>query len=150
VTQRLKRKENFIFGGAPNFSQLKCDDRGGKNQMGTMSLEEMKEFSEEQQKKDEAKKAHKKEAPNNNKIRDHLRMIVKYHKQEVEELMPTAYPLLGPAGKKDDDENDSKNPTKGTASADTHMRSLKEVTGRNKKASANKQTKAAPKKRGKK
>lgn len=145
-------KENFIFGGAPNFSQLKSDDRGGKNQVGTMSIEEMKEFSEEQKKKEEKQKSHKKEAPNNNQIRDHLRVIVKYHKQEVEELMPTAYPLLGPAGKKDDDDDtNSKNPTKGTASADTRIRSLKEISGRKKKTpSANERSKGPAKKRGKK
>ena len=144
-------KENFIFGGAPNFSQLKADDRCGKNQIGTMSIEEMKEFSDEQKKKEEKQKSHKKEAPTNNQIRDHLRVIVKYHNQEVEELMPTAYPLLGPAGKKDDDDDEKGNSTKGTATADTRVRSLKEVTGRKKKTpSANERSKGPAKKRGKK
>ena len=56
-------KENFIFGGAPNFSQLKADDRCGKNQIGTMSIEEMKEFSDEQKKKKKSKSLTKKKLP---------------------------------------------------------------------------------------
>lgn len=156
VTQRLKSKENLIFGGAPNFHDLKTDDRSGKskNKNGTMTMEEMKEFYNEQTKKDEKQKANKKEAPTNGKIRDHLKMIVKYHKQEVEELMPTAYPLLGPAGKDDDDDDDnpkSGSSSKGTASADIRIRSDKEKSGRKKRLpSANERSKPPPKKRGKK
>ncbi len=155
VTQRLKSKENLIFGGAPNFHDLKADDRSGKskNKNGTMTMEEMKEFYNEQTKKDEKQKANKKEAPTNGKIREHLKMIVKYHKQEVEELMPTAYPLLGPAGKDDDDDNtkSGSSSSKGTASADIRIRSDKEKSGRKKRLpSANERSKPPPKKRGKK
>ena len=150
VTQRLKVKENLIFGGAPNFNQLKSDDRGGKNKNGTMSLEEMKEFMSQQQQREKNKKNYKKEAPSNEKIREHLRTIVKYHKKEVEELMPTAYPLLGPAGKSEDDE-EGQGQAKGTASADVTIRSNKETSGRKKRLpSANERSNIPPKKRGKK
>lgn len=153
MTQRLKQKENLIFGGAPNFKDLKSDDRSGKNTSSTMSFDEMKEFSEQQKKKDERKKKNKKDAPTPNEIREHLRLIVKYHKKEVEELMPTAYPLLGPAGKSDEDEEDdeiSESNKKGTSQADTQRRMVKESSGRKKKLPSASERSKPPKKRGKK
>lgn len=152
VTQRLKQKENLIFGGAPNFKDLKSDDRSGKNTSSTMSFDEMKEFSEQQKKKEERKKKNKKDAPTPNEIREHLRLIVKYHKKEVEELMPTAYPLLGPAGKNDEDDDDDNtlDSKKGTSQADTQRRTIKESSGRKKKIPCASDRCKPPKKRGKK
>jgi hypothetical protein len=145
VSGKLKQKENLIFGGAPNFDKLKPDDRGGKN---TLSTEEMKSFMEEQYRKEEKKK-NKQKTPSNEEIREHLRMIIKYHKKEVDDLMPSAYPLLGQAN--NEEENQEGSAHTGTAVSDTQIRSVQKTSGRKRKipSAAERGTPAKPK-RGKK
>jgi DNA-directed RNA polymerase specialized sigma subunit len=143
-------KENLIFGGAPNFGALKSDDRGVPNKPGTLSMEQMKQDKEKMDKEEEKKKNNKNKAPSKEEIREHLRMIIKYHKKEVEETMPSAYPLLGPAGKHSDDEDESgTNQSNSTSTADRTIRPYKERSGR-KKQLQNVFDRQSSRKRGKK
>jgi hypothetical protein len=138
VTKRLKLKENLIFGGAPNFHKLKDDDRANKSNVPKhntpVTEAELKEFVQKEKAKQDKKKQRKKEIPKPEEIREHLRVIVTYHKKEVEQNMPTAYPLLGPAGKEGSD-NDS-DTEESTATADRANRSLQNRSGRKRQLSS--------------
>ncbi len=132
ITPKLQTKENLIFGGAPNFNELKNDDRRSKTKMGSLSLEELKEIAQKEKEEQERIKKNKKKAPSVEEVRRYLKSISSYHKHEVEKELPSAYPVLGPAGEKsDDDENGGTKNEKGTTrDSDKYNRSYKEKSGR--------------------
>jgi hypothetical protein len=102
ITSKLKEKEGLFFKGAPDFYRLSPSD---VNTNKTMSNEDLKEQSEKQQKDEEKRKKKQKEAPSVSEVREHLRSIILFHAKEVEKNFPSAYPLLGPAGERDDEES---------------------------------------------
>jgi hypothetical protein len=131
-------KHNYFKVCSTNFHKLKDDDRVNKSTASKhntpVTEAELKEFVQKAKAKQDKKKQRKKEIPKPEEIRDHLRVIVTYHKKEVEQNMPTAYPLLGPAGKEGSD-NDS-DTEESTATADRANRSLQNRSGRKRQLSS--------------
>jgi hypothetical protein len=79
---------------------LREDDTGSKDKGGSGLTS--KEFSKQVEKydettkmKDQRRKSVKRD-PSLKEIRDHLRKIMKYHCQKVNEAIPSLYPILGP------------------------------------------------------
>lgn len=113
ITGKLREKQNIIFSGVPNLHELPEDDRKIASNGVVVTKKDLEDYAEEEKRKKEKMKQYKKNIPSPDKIRERLRLIVKFHKKEVEESMPSAYPILGPAGedflneeKEDRDGND--------------------------------------------
>lgn len=155
ISGKLREKENFIFGGAPLFNAIPNDDRGRgggeyTSSNGTkISKKELEDFQKEEERKKQKKKDAKKNAPSNEEIREHLRMIRDFHKKEVNETMPSAYPLLGAVAGEDEEESGSTGRGKNSKAenSDTVPIPYKVRSGRNKSKKA---TPALKRKRGKK
>lgn len=151
ISGKLREKENFIFGGAPNLYDLPDDDR--KLSSGQITKEDLEEFDRHEKRKKEKRKQRKKNIPSNADVRERLRIIAKYHKKEVEESMPCPYPLLGPAGEEDSDSDsepeqrsNQSRKNKKAENSDVIPISYKNRSGQSKKKSSSQ----PPKKRGKK
>lgn len=98
----------------PHFKDLRGDDTDskdkdkGKNEdrLTIKQLDKGVEKIEEKDKKKKRKKAGGTRAPSTNKVREHLRKIIKYHRKTVNEGIPSIYPILGYANS--DSDNDGK------------------------------------------
>jgi hypothetical protein len=132
ISGKLREKENYIFGGAPNLYDLANDDRG--NRSNKMSKDDLKEFQNDEKEKERKRKENKKKVPSNQEVRDHLRIIASYHKKEINETMPSAYPLLGRAGDSDSDDsnNTQKRKNKKVENSDSKPVRLVDKTGKSK------------------
>lgn len=58
---------------------------------------------EEKDKRKKEKRKGKKKDPSIKEVREHLRKIVKYHRQKVNEAIPSVYPILGPVNSDSED-----------------------------------------------
>lgn len=61
----------------------------------------MEKYDERKKKIDMRRKSAKRD-PTTKEIRDHLRKIIKYHCQKVNEAIPSIYPILGPVNLDED------------------------------------------------
>lgn len=137
LSGKYRVRENFIFGGAPNFHELEADDRVHNNKVYTK--EELKEYKKEKDEKDKEKKKEKKKKPTPEEIREHLRLITSFHKKLIDETMPSAYPLLGYIDS--DEEKESHSKSKGSSkrknskveNSDIRRISFNERSGRKRK-----------------
>ena len=153
ISGKLREKENFVFGGVPNFYSLPEDDRTNtKSTPGIITREDLLEYAAEEKRKKEKRKEKKKNVPTNNEVRERLRIISKYHKKMVEESMPCPYPLLGPAGESDSDSDNEDDNTKrrNKKCENSDSKPILPIVRSGRKNSNPIQTKAPPKKRGKK
>lgn len=116
MTEKIKDKAGLVFYNCPHFKSLRESDLGKLNQTemddltskGTLRLKTLDKKAEESKKKElklKRKRGGKKNDPSIKKIREHLRKIIRYHEEKVQESIPSIYPILGPANT--DSENDS-------------------------------------------
>lgn len=93
------------FLNCPHFKKLRDDDtldnkKDSKSKgVSKLSLKELDKKSEKLKEKDKIFTRKKKatRSPSISKIREHLRKIVRYHRELVNEDIPSVYPILGPA-----------------------------------------------------
>ena len=101
LSKKIKDKAGLTFNSCPGFKELREDDTEGGSKGGGSGLSS-KEFNKQVEKHDETKKTKEqrkksvKRDPSLKEIRDHLRKIIKYHCQKVNEAIPSLYPILGP------------------------------------------------------
>lgn len=157
VSGKLREKENFIFGSAPNFYSIPDDDRCNSSKPGAITKEDLEEFERKEKRKKEKARNRKKNRPTVADVRERLKLIAKYHKKEVEDAMPCPYPLLGPAGDSDSDDSDDDMGADGKSrtnkkceNSDVKPIPISERNGRKKKSTNKKTNSGPPKKRGRK
>jgi hypothetical protein len=114
MSKKLKDKVGLAFHHCPGFKELREDhpDKEIGNASSSSSSNSQclstKEFNKEVDKYDEQKKKIEmrrksvKRDPSTKEIREHLKKIIKYHCQKVNEAIPSIYPILGPVNLEDD------------------------------------------------
>lgn len=115
LSKKIKDKVGLTFHHCPGFKELRGDhpEEEVKNASSSSGLS-TKEFNKEVEKYDETKKKKDmrrksvKRDPSPKEIRDHLRKIIKYHCQKVNEAIPSIYPILGPVNLEEDDDGGEK------------------------------------------
>lgn len=107
VTKKIRDKAGLAFHHCPGFKELREDHPEDEIKKSASSLSS-KEFNKQVEKYDETKKKKDmrrksvKRDPSTKEIREHLRKIIKYHCQKVNEAIPSIYPILGPVNLEDD------------------------------------------------
>lgn len=101
VTKKIKDKKGLAFYGCPNFKSLRDNDlEDGKtkacNTLSNKEFDKAVEKQDEKEKKIKQKRQGKKRDPSIADVRKHLEKIIKYHKQLVNDSIPSIYPILGP------------------------------------------------------
>lgn len=105
MSKKIKDKAGLAFHHCPGFKELREDHP--EDEIKTAALTS-KEFNKEVDKFDERKKKidmrrkSVKRDPSTKEIREHLRKIIKYHCQKVNEAIPSIYPILGPVNLDED------------------------------------------------
>jgi len=108
VSKKLKDKVGLAFHHCPGFKELRSDNPEGELDEARSAALSSKEFNKQVEKYDERKKKidmrrkSAKRDPSAKEIRDHLRKIIKYHCQKVNEAIPSIYPILGPVNLEED------------------------------------------------
>jgi len=109
MSKKIKDKAGITFHHCPGFKDLREDHPDNEIRSAERSALSSKEFNKEVEKYDEEKKKKAmrrksvKRDPSTKEIREHLRKIMKYHCQKVNEAIPSIYPILGPVNLDDDD-----------------------------------------------
>lgn len=116
VSKKIRDKVGLSFHHCPGFKELRGDDIGGGGAQDTSSNsnrlsskefnKEVDRYDEDKKKKDMRRKSVKRD-PSTKEIREHLRKIIKYHCQKVNEAIPSIYPILGPVNLDEDGEGDN-------------------------------------------
>lgn len=111
TTKKIQDKVGLAFYHCPNFKELRESDPSGdiKSSSAASNRLSHKEFSkevekiEEKEKRKKEKRKGKKKDPTIKIVREHLRKIIKYHCQKVNEAVPSVYPILGPVNSDSDE-----------------------------------------------
>lgn len=129
VTKKLQTKSGLIFKNCPHFRALRDDDTDknklsdeeGKSKNRRMTLKKLDKHVEKMDERMLKKRLREKggnRPPNVKALREHLKKIIKYHRKQVNEEIPSIYPILGPAnedsdsGKENDWEEEKRKHTK--------------------------------------
>lgn len=111
VTKKIRDKAGLTFHHCPGFKELREDHPEAEIKSASLSTKEfnkeVEKYDENKKKKDMRRKSVKRD-PSTKEIRDHLRKIIKYHCQKVNEAIPSIYPILGPVNLEDDDDGGEK------------------------------------------
>lgn len=108
-----------MFPNVPHFKELRDNDlceadrKSGCKDMDSSSVKiplkqfekTIEKYKDKENKKRQRRKGRKKD-PNIKSIREHLRKIVSFHKNQVDESIPSIYPILGPANSDSDSSDD--------------------------------------------
>lgn len=110
MTKKLKDKQGLAFHHCPGFKELRDDDtdsaeKGGNGLSFKQFNKEVEKYEETSKTKAQRRKSVKRD-PSTKEIRDHLRKIIKYHCQKVNEAIPSIYPILGPVNLEGEDAED--------------------------------------------
>jgi hypothetical protein len=125
VTEKIRHKAGLVFLNCPHFKKLRestpvygpgdggpnrdeYDDLSSKGRLKLKTLNKKAEEYDEKEKKLKHKRKGKKKDPSINEVKKILRKIIKYHERKVKELIPSIYPLIGPANSDSENEEDSK------------------------------------------
>jgi len=114
LTKKLKDKTGLAFHHCPGFKELREDHPEHEISEASSKSLSTKEFNKEVDKYDEQKKKiamrrkSVKRDPSTKEIREHLKKIIKYHCQKVNEAIPSIYPILGPVNLDDDNDTDKR------------------------------------------
>lgn len=110
TSKKIRDKVGLTFHHCPGFKELRGDKPEDEIEEVQSQALSSKEFNKKVEKYDERKKKvdmrrkSAKRDPSTKEIREHLRKIIKYHCQKVNEAIPSIYPILGPVNL--DDEGD--------------------------------------------
>lgn len=128
MTEKIKDKAGLVFFNCPHFKHLResedvfgssgggggrglgSDEMADLQKNGRLRLKTLNKKAEECD-KDEKKLKQKrkgKKDPSVRSIKDHLRKIIKYHEKQVADMIPSIYPMLGPANSDSDNEEERK------------------------------------------
>lgn len=112
TTKKIKDKTGLAFYNCPYFKELRSDDTDKQvseamsQRISKKDFEKEVEKIKEKEKMKKEKRKSKKKDPSIKQIREHLRKIVKYHCKEVNEAIPSIYPILGPVNSDSDDDDE--------------------------------------------
>ena len=126
MTEKIRDKAGLVFFNCPHFKHLRESDIGSSAGAGGYGKDEMEDLTKrgrlristlnkkaEEYEKDEKKLKQKRKGkgkdPSIKSVKEHLRKIIKYHEKKVEELIPSIYPMLGPANSDSDEDDDAQN-----------------------------------------
>lgn len=124
MTEKVKDKAGLMFYNCPHFKQLRENDLPTKKldkhkdemndltTLGRLRLKTLDKKAEEHDKEElklKEKRKGKQKDPSIRSVKEHLRKIIKYHEKKVHDMIPSIYPLLGPANSDDEDGGDEEN-----------------------------------------
>ncbi len=124
MTEKIKDKAGLVFYNVPHFKHLRESDApNGRidkhkdamedlSSLGRLRLKTLNKKAEEYDKDElklKAKRKDKKKDPSIKSIKEHLRKIIKYHEKQVHDMIPSIYPLLGPANSDEEDGGEDQN-----------------------------------------
>lgn len=99
MSKKIKDKQGLTFHHCPGFKELREDDTVDNNVGPGLTFKqfnkEVDKYEETSKTKSQRRKSAKRD-PSTKEIREHLRKIIKYHCQKVNEAIPSIYPILGP------------------------------------------------------
>lgn len=115
LNKKLSNKAGILFPGAPLFEDLPDTDISmdssfpSLSNQGKMTIQQLDDAKDDIEDEYKARKRRRRRQrdPTVKQLRDHLRKISLFHTRVVEEELPSVYPILGPAGGKSDDEDQS-------------------------------------------
>jgi len=112
TSTKIKDKAGLSFYHCPNFKEIRDSDPFGDIESGKKAAanrlshkvfnKEVEKIDEKEKRKKEKRKGKKKD-PSIKQVREHLRKIIKYHRQKVNEAIPSVYPVLGPVNSDSDE-----------------------------------------------
>lgn len=119
VTEKIKDKAGMVFFNCPHFKSLRDNDipmpggfskdeiedlsKNGKLRLRTLDKKADKMVEKEKQLKERRKEQRD---PSIKNIRNHIKKIIRYHSEKVQEQVPSIYPLLGPANTDSENSDD--------------------------------------------
>ena len=123
MTEKIKDKAGLMFFNVPGFKALResdvpnsrmekhKDEAEDLSNLGRLRLKTLNKKAEEYDKEElklKAKRKGKKD-PSVKDVKEHLRKIIKYHEKQVHDMIPSIYPLLGPANSDEEDGGEEQN-----------------------------------------
>lgn len=108
LSKKIKDKVGLSFHHCPGFKELRGDrpeneiEEAESRALSTKEFNKQVERYDERKKKIDMRRKSMKRDPSVKEIRDHLRKIIKYHCQKVNEAIPSIYPILGPVNLDED------------------------------------------------
>jgi hypothetical protein len=124
MTEKIRDKAGLVFFNCPHFKHLRendttssslankkkdeIEDLTTRGRLTAKTLNKKAEEYEEDEKKLKQKRKGKKNDPSIKEIKERLRKIIKYHEKQVKEMIPSIYPLLGPANSDSDESEGEK------------------------------------------
>ena len=127
MTEKIRDKAGLVFLNCPHFKHLRestgndlggstsklsdkykdeMEDLSSKGHLRIKTLNKKSEEYEKDEKKLKAKRKNKKNDPSIKSVREYLRKVIRYHEKKVLDMIPSIYPMLGPANSDSEDGDD--------------------------------------------